>query len=154
MGKLVTIANFYEPFQAHLAKYRLKTKGIESIITGENFVATYWLVGIADYGIKLKVRSSDAEKAMEILESNEPSASGDSEDIDSTVSDKSELSTPPCPKCGTKNTEYQPFSRNLFFISILLLRFPLPWRTNRYKCSNCGHRWKAEKQSILQSSKE
>jgi predicted Zn-ribbon and HTH transcriptional regulator len=144
MDKLVTIAIFYEPFQAHLAKYRLKTKGIQSVITGENFVAAYWLVAIADNGIKLKVRACDAERAAKILESKEPSAPADFEQSNSEASE-SELSTPRCPRCKSENTEYQPFSRSLFFLSILLLRFPLPWKIKQYKCSNCGHKWKTEK---------
>jgi len=145
MDKLVTIANFNEPIQAHIAKYRLKTEGIESFLTGENFVATYWLAAIADRGVKLKVKSSEAEKAVKILTSGKPVHPSGSERIDSQVPDITELSTPVCPRCDSQDTEYQRFSRSLFFLSILFFRFPLPWWTNRYKCNTCGCKWKAEK---------
>ena len=63
--KLVTIATFWETWEAHLAKDRLLDAGINCFLSGENFIATYWLLVIVEGGIKLKVAESDARKPQE-----------------------------------------------------------------------------------------
>jgi len=136
--KLITIANFIEPFQANLARVKLESEGIKCFLGGENFVATYWLLSNADRGIKLQVRESDAKRALEILSSEEETGVQET----SAVSVPFEAADPRCPKCSSENIEYERFSRKAFFLGILFLRFPIavPKRSN--KCRDCGHVWK------------
>jgi hypothetical protein len=65
--KMVTIASFDEPYKAHIARAKLESEGIKCFLSGENFVATYWLCSRIEGGIKLKVRESDSKAAVEIL---------------------------------------------------------------------------------------
>ncbi|MHC4481917.1 MAG: putative signal transducing protein [Planctomycetota bacterium] len=135
--KLITIANFSEPFRAHLAKIELESEGIKCFLVGENFIATYWLLSNADRGIKLQVKESDAKRALEILETRQkPGTAAVTEDEAHEPADLR------CPKCSSENIEYEKFSRKLFFLSILFLRFPLPFPKKSYRCENCGHVWK------------
>ena len=133
--KLITIARFNEPLQAELAKIKLDVEGINCFLAGENFVGTYWLLANAEGGVKLQVKETDAEKALEIIEHNQPTEAAE----DNLPEETADLR---CPKCNSEDVEYEQFSRKLFFLSILLLRFPLPFLKKSYKCNNCGYGWK------------
>ena len=140
--KLVTIAEFaYGPdpaSEAEFARIKLETEGISCFLTGKNFTATYWLLSCADHGVKLQVRQSDAEKALEIL--------GTAQKTTAEETEQNKLSPEPdivkCPRCGSDDVEYEKFSRKVFYLSILLLKFPLPFFKKSYRCNNCGHTWK------------
>lgn len=136
MKKFITIATFNEPLQARLAKIKLNEESIKCFLSGENFAATYWLLSGADHGVKLQVKNNDVEKAIEILENNQVSSEQIEEDL------KPQPVNPLCPKCGSENTDYEKFSRNTAFLSILFLKFPIPVLRKSYKCNNCGHKWK------------
>ena len=136
--KLITIATFWENWEAHLARDKLLDAGINCFLSGENFVATYWLLAGADRGIKLKVAEPDAPEAMKILEADEKEAIKETADSGSESQEENEV----CPKCQSTDIEYERFSRKIFFLSILLLKFPLPFFSNRYKCQNCGYVWR------------
>ena len=138
--RLVTIANFaFGPdpaSEAELARIKLETEGISCFLTGKNFIATYWLLSGANHGVKLQVRQSDAKRALEVL--------GTREKVN--VEETDELSPEPdivkCPKCGGDDIEYEKFSRKAFYLSILFLKFPLPFLKKSYRCNNCRHTWK------------
>jgi len=66
--KLVTIAQFQDYIEADLAKQLLEDFGIKSIVAGQNFANIYPLPAIAE--ISLQVLESQAQQAMEILESD------------------------------------------------------------------------------------
>ena len=66
-GTLVTVASFDEPYKANIAKAELESEDIKCFLSGENFVATYWLLSRAEGGIKLKVNEADSKAAIEIL---------------------------------------------------------------------------------------
>jgi len=139
--KLVTIANFAlgaDPAcQAELAKMKLNAEGIKCFLAGKYFVVMYWLYSLADHGIKLQVRQSDGERALEILGTNEKA------DIEESREDLTEESADlRCPKCRSEDIEYEKFSKKMFFLGILFFRFPLPFLKKSYKCNNCGHTWK------------
>ena len=140
--KLITIANFaYGPDPAslaELARIKLEAEGIPCFLAGKNFIGVYWLLASADNGVKLQVRQSDAERAIEILNTHEQTA------IDQTEYNDPTPHTPDisCPKCNCEDVEYENFSRKLFYLSILFLKFPIPFLKKTYKCNNCGHTWK------------
>lgn len=135
--RLITIATFDEPLKANMAKIKLESEGIGCFLAGENFVATYWLLANAEHGIKLQVKKSEAERALEILGTDEKV---DTEQVEENLTP--EPINPQCPKCHCNNVEYEKFSKKLFYLSILFLRFPLPLLKKSYKCNNCGHTWK------------
>ncbi len=120
--RLVTIANFNEPYRANIARIKLESDGIKCFLAGENFVDTYWLLSVAEGGIKLHVKESDVARALEVLEGKETVGIERIEGEDLVP----EPINPLCPKCGCEEVEYRKFSKKLFFLSILLLRFPIP----------------------------
>ncbi len=68
--KIVTIAKFNDYIRAELAKQSLADFGIKGILTGQNAANVY--SGIPTLArVELQVFQSQAEKALEILESTE-----------------------------------------------------------------------------------
>ena len=138
--KLITIARFtYGPdpvADAELAKLKLAAEGIDSFIAGKNFAGMYWLYSIACGGARIEVRQSDAERAVEILKDNKPA---DFEEVEE--SSTTEPLDDQCPNCHSGNVEYERFSKKLFYLSLLFLKFPLPFSKKSFKCNNCGHSW-------------
>jgi len=136
--KLVTIAIFYEPYRANIARVKLESEGIKCFLIGENFVATYWLLSFAEHGIKLKVKESDSAGALEVLGANE---AGEFEKVDDEELVPEPIG-PACPKCGCEDVEYRKVSREMLFLSIMVLRFPILWPIRKYKYESCGHTWR------------
>ena len=67
--KLVTIAQFADSIEASLAKQLLADFGIKSVITGQNAANVYsGLLTLA--AVELQTLESQAQKAVEILESS------------------------------------------------------------------------------------
>jgi len=67
--KLVTIAEFTDYIEAQMAKQLLADYEIEAVVTGENAANLYPISGVV--GPELQVLEKDAQRAREILESQE-----------------------------------------------------------------------------------
>ena len=68
---LVTIAQFDDPTTANLSLGRLKSSGIDAVLTDENTVGIAWHLSTALGGIRLKVRAEDEEQARLLLNSHD-----------------------------------------------------------------------------------
>jgi hypothetical protein len=67
--KLVTIGQFPNYIEAEMAKQLLADYGIEAVVTGDNAANIYPIPAVE--GPELQVLESHAQKAREILESQE-----------------------------------------------------------------------------------
>ena len=135
--KLVTVASFNEPLYAHLASAKLEAAGIQGFITDENMAGVYWLASQAIGGVKLQVRGKDVEKASQILQ-----ISSQKQDIKVEKKEPEKETDICCPRCGSEDIECEKYSKTVFYLTILFLRFPVPFLKNQYRCNSCGHRWK------------
>jgi DNA-directed RNA polymerase subunit RPC12/RpoP len=142
--KLVTIATFSKAIDAHLSKTRLESEGIECLIADEYIVTMNWLYSNAVGGVKPQVKESDVERAIEILH-REPIG------VDSMRDGVEESDGPRCPRCNSPDVYYERFSRRLVFVSWLLLGFPLPFLKRRWKCRECGYRWRETRRAVSNS---
>lgn len=70
-GKLVTVATFDMPTEAHLAKGLLEANGLEVFLADELTVGVAWHLSNAVGGIKLQVAENDVERATGILAARE-----------------------------------------------------------------------------------
>jgi hypothetical protein len=130
--KIIKIANFEEYTKAEIIKIALEREGIQCFLSGENFVATYWLYTGIEGGIKLYIKESDEQKALEIIKNMDRAGKADTdEDYDLR-----------CPKCNSSDIDYEKYSRWAFFTSLLLLRLPITYPCKKYRCKNCGYKWK------------
>jgi len=76
--KLVTIVKFASYVEANLAKQLLDDFGIKSVVTGENAANVYSVPAVAK--AELQVLESQAQRALEILDSNKKSDDAASND--------------------------------------------------------------------------
>jgi hypothetical protein len=135
---LITIDVFRYPTEAHLSKAKLEANGIWSFIADEYVVSADWFYLTAVRGVKLQVRESEFEDALEILRSP-------TEHMPESTPDENEI----CPRCQSNITQYQTFRiRPIFLISLLTtlisgeVGFMLPILKRKWTCKNCGYEWK------------
>lgn len=91
--KLVTIATFDSPMQAHIARNKLEAAGIVAAISNESMTGTAWHLTSAVGGVQLHVRAEDAETALEILNEQEAIELGlsDHQNLDQDAPDDAEF---------------------------------------------------------------
>ena len=66
---LVTIATYWNPTDARLARMYLEAAGIRSVLQNEHSVTMNWLeIANASRGVQLQVDSADVDVAIEVLE--------------------------------------------------------------------------------------
>jgi len=132
----VTVATFWQPTQAHIARLKLEAEDIPCVLLDENLVATDWLYANAAGGIKLQVPQDQATRAADLLETttSKSLARPDPE----TLFDGQAA----CPRCGSREIYRSRFSKRWTFLSILLLNLPLPIMASRMRCAACGFEWK------------
>jgi hypothetical protein len=125
-GKLVTIASFSHPLEAHLAKTKLASADIESFLADEHIASLDWHYSNVVGGIKLKVDASAVEKAASLLglENARPE-----EQIDQ------DHNGPVCIMCNSRDVRYSGLP------SFLAYFLKIPFFKRRWKCGRCGHRW-------------
>ncbi|CAG0977260.1 hypothetical protein MYXO_01649 [Myxococcaceae bacterium] len=134
--RLVTVAAFSEPIEAHLARSRLECEGLACSIADEHIVGVYWLSASAVGGVKLQVRERDREHALRVLEevSSRP--------VDSAEWVTGDLDAPRCPSCGSLRVARERIDRRWFWLSWLLLGIPIPFLERHERCRRCHARWR------------
>ncbi len=69
----VVIATFEQPTKAYIVQGMLESEGIHSVITNDHLVAIMPFFSNTVGGIKLQVNVEDAERAMELIDSEDTS---------------------------------------------------------------------------------
>ena len=133
---LVQIAAYWNVIEASLPRARLEWRGIKCFLFDEHIVTVNWLYSLAVGGVKLKVKESDVEEAFEIIQEPPPAPIAE-EDVVGEDSDE-----PYCPQCRSWAVYHEMFARQLVFASWILLQFPLPFLSRKWKCLKCGYRWR------------
>jgi len=132
----VTIATFWELFDADFVKTMLDLEGIPAILTNECIILLDWRYANATGGIRVNVRGQDAARARRLL-SEQPIRPDVAKPA--VIDPEYELA---CPRCGSLEVRYERFSRFAFFLSLLMLGFPILVLRRALKCRTCRHRWK------------
>jgi tetratricopeptide (TPR) repeat protein len=103
---LVTVATFSYPIEAYLAKTKLDWEEIPCFVADDRLIAANWLYSRAIGGVRLRVKSSDIEAALEVLET--------------PPLDEAELEAqagpddPRCPDCNSLDVHCVPASPSQF----------------------------------------
>ncbi|MES2765537.1 MAG: DUF2007 domain-containing protein [Bacteroidota bacterium] len=137
MSDFVTLARFSNPVEANIAKGKLEDAEIPVFLQDEMTVGMQWSLSNAVGGIKMQVLQEDYEQAVELLK--------DDENIDfseNTVELQTAKGKYVCPLCNSTNTWKDKISTRAFWLSWLLLGFPLPFMKREYQCFDCGAKWK------------
>ena len=66
--ELITLKVFDSPIEAHILRSKLESEDIESFVFDEHSVGINMLYAQAIGGVKLKIRETDSERALSVLE--------------------------------------------------------------------------------------
>jgi hypothetical protein len=123
--RLVTVARYFAPAEAHAARMALETAGFQAWVVDESLGTVYGL-GV---GTRLQVRVEDEAAARAVLE-GEPGGIGEL---------PAELGEPPCPQCGSRDIRV---SSEVIEDADLRRARGGRRRDWYYDCRACGHRWR------------
>ena len=125
-----TVRSFKSETEAHLARSKLASMGIEATV---HRFSRYRAV--ASGGYLLKVRPSDLSRARGILKKLDRDV-----DMDEYVSSDDE-SYARCPQCHSVNVTVEPLSGKLLALTVLFAGIPLFFLKRDRRCRKCGHTW-------------
>ncbi len=131
-GNLVTLRQFRDLPEALLAKGALESAGVQCFLADDITIRMDWLWSNALGGIKLCVKSEDADAAVQLLDQGIP------EGFD--VKDVGEYKQSSCPNCQSLDISFEDLNKPVAYASIAL-GVPLLIARRRWKCSSCGHVW-------------
>ena len=134
---MVTLEHFRDMPEALLAKGKLESAGIHSMLADGNLVRMDWLLSNAIGGIRLQVDQRDLESARAVL--NEP--------IPVELGDEAlggPFLQPRCPRCYSLDIGFEGIDRFWTYGLWLLLSFPIRVRKGNWKCYTCGVEWVEE----------
>ena len=134
MSQFKTIASYRDLPLAELAKAKLMSQGIYCHLLNAHHIGMNWLYSQALGGIKVQVRSEDAEIARKILARDESYLLND-EELEFPDPDENDA----CPRCGSLDIELVKQSR-FFGALALLTHLPLLFWGTRYRCRDCGYK--------------
>jgi hypothetical protein len=89
-GRVVTVATFWNPVEAHVLVARLEGAGIRAFVADEQTVTMDWLLANAVGGVKVQVAESDLERARQVLAEPPPTRDGDEDEEDEEDEDDEE----------------------------------------------------------------
>lgn len=130
---LVAVRSFRDLNEALLAKGSVESAGIECSLRDENMVRLDWFISNMIGGVKLMVRPTDVEAALEVLD--EPIPEG------FEVEGLGTFKPPSCPECGSVDIGYGEENRKMGLASAFILGFPIGFGVDSWKCHSCNARW-------------
>jgi predicted RNA-binding Zn-ribbon protein involved in translation (DUF1610 family) len=133
---LITLWRYRDLPEALIAHSKLKAEGFDCFLDDENIVRFNWFLSNAIGGVRLRVREDDAEFALTVLGQEIPQGF-------STEEVGEEYEQPQCPKCGSRDVDYETFNRGAALVA-LWIGVPLTIPKNQWQCEECGNEWKGE----------
>ncbi len=157
----VTVATFFNPTQAHLARLRLEAAGIDCVILDEHMASHVFALAVG--GIKLQVPDVLAAEAHGVLAMTPERVEDEEEGEEPTSEAEGVVGTPNhCPTCGSEDLRVPKGFDRLVPVAVLLT--PLLFLgasgvavyllaligcavlfagDRTYRCRRCGHAWDA-----------
>jgi hypothetical protein len=132
VDKLVVLRQFRDLPEALLAKGALESAGIECFLADDITIRMDWLWSNALGGIKLCVKSEDADAAAQLLDQGIPEGF--------EVTGAGEYKQPHCPKCHCMDISFEDLNKPVAYTGIFL-GVPIPLSRRRWKCNSCGKVW-------------
>jgi Putative prokaryotic signal transducing protein len=132
LNHTVTMRQFRDLPEALLAKGSLESAGIQTYLVDDNMIRMDWFISNLLGGIKLKVRSEDAEAAREIL--NQPIP----ETLD--VEGVGSFEQPKCPRCQSLDVSYEELNKFVSY-GTAYVGIPIPVYKMGWTCHVCGNKW-------------
>jgi hypothetical protein len=131
--RIVTVAKFLQPMEAHLFRSRLEADGIDAFVADENMANIQLYLSPVLGGLRVQVHESDAETAREILRDLERA---ESEEERTATED-----TPICPACQSSNLTRRPKYWPFMAFAVLFCGIGGPLARGTWTCQDCGEKW-------------
>lgn len=109
-----TVAHYTDPIEAHLARGRLMSEGIDAHLGDEHLAMANWEWRLAVGGVKLRVADRDAERARSVLRAMDAGEYA----LDADGDEARALQAP----------DRESWSSRLAWLALMLFAIPLPWR--------------------------
>ena len=132
--RLVPVATYHQPHEAHLARLRLEAEGLRCVLEGEHMGGLAWP---PTSGVRVLVPAWQVELACGVLGACEPGV-GAAGSADWVTGD---LEATRCPVCGSLRVRDARVSAAGGGFRWRVLGVPLPFLRRRAACRQCGHRW-------------
>ena len=130
--ELITLKTFETPIEAHILKSKLESEDIEAFVFDEHSVGVNQFLSNTIGGVKVKIKSSDSERATLILK-----------EIEHTNYTYDNENVVVCPKCGSNEfySNYKSMKGGKGLLSLLssvaFWVHPIYYKTV-YKCKKCN----------------
>ncbi len=124
----VTVATFITREQAEPAKRKLDEAHIPAEIDHESSLEWLWFMATAVVKVRLKVRTGEYEKALQLLHACDAT--------EGTLRDAIR-----CPECGSHRVEYPQFTRKFFVPNLLGLLAAFGILKREFYCEDCQYTW-------------
>jgi hypothetical protein len=134
-NETVTLRQFRDLPEALLAKGSLESAGIQAYLVDDNMIRMDWFISNLLGGIKLNVRSEDAEVANEIL--NQPIP----EMLD--VEGVGDFEQPKCPQCQSFDIGFEELNKPIAYLTAYA-GVPIPTYKKGWTCHACGNEWEEQ----------
>ncbi|MQP76366.1 hypothetical protein CQ393_10755 [Stenotrophomonas sp. MYb238] len=135
---LLTIARYFDPWEAHILRARLEVEGIPARVTGDQHIIANWPLSVALGGAALQVPDSHAGQAREIITAYHAGIL--EQDLIAAHPEAAEA----CPDCGKTeiSATVPPGQRLLAVATFFFASGPFPTRASRMTCRACGKQWR------------
>ena len=153
--QLVTVVNFYYPHEVGVPRSLLESEGIECFVRDEFTIGVHPFYSNAIGGIKLQVRESDAQRAIEILKKGGFINERDKKtDLGKETAEIKPFNGSTCPYCGSAEIVKGKIisGKSSVFVSMLPffvigypLPIPVPFFRRNYHCMDCRKNFKKNK---------
>ena len=130
--QFLVLRRFRDMPPALLSRSVLDSAAVECFLADQNTIRMDWFWSNALGGMKLCVRSADADTASSLL--------------DQSVSEKFEVEgvgeyqQPRCPTCQSLEVSFQGLNKPVGYTRALL-GGPRPLHRSLWQCESCGHHW-------------
>ena len=139
--KLVKLTVVNNIFEADLIKGKLESEGIQCYIPDEHTFTANPLHAGAIGNLRIDVNVKDYDNATKILNDYNIKDSVKNESNDNIHENGIKDGTIKCPNCFSNNVIRERYSKKYAYLTILLLGFPVLFRTKKCKCYDCNELW-------------
>ena len=152
--KFITVLTVTYAYEIAIIRGRLESEGITCFVKDEFTVQVQPFYSNAIGGVKLQVRESDLNQAIEILKETgyikekELQPSQELHHLNKhTNNQKVSMREGKiiCPYCGSEEVVKSKKAGWFFLLTSLLLGFPTPFLQKTYYCFNCKHEFKRKR---------
>jgi hypothetical protein len=135
---LITIGQYFDPWEAHILRARLIAEGIPATVLGDQHITANWPISIALGGVALQVPSEFEAQAAELI------AAYHSGELEKELLEDQPDVQDSCPTCqGTDLRSSVPVKqRALALLTTLWVAVPFSTAASTISCQSCGAQWR------------